>query len=149
MAALLSQNYVSTYQCCSKALRVRMHYLVFNHLIACIAKLTVNPNRIQNGATLTNDLLVRQTCNHFIMERNRSWAWMAGREERNGQNFEFVIVRVLRRWVVEFNLCDWSLTRRIHDMQTNNGLYNNDYTVAFADGVNARTVSWIMFFVIK
>jgi len=61
MASLLSQNYISTYQCCSKAPRVRMHCLVFNHLIACIAKLTVNPNRIQNGTTLTNDLLVGQT----------------------------------------------------------------------------------------
>lgn len=62
--------------------RVRMHCLVFNHLIACIAKLTVNPNRIQNGATLTNDLLVRQTCNHFIMERDRSV--MRGSRRRNG-----------------------------------------------------------------
>lgn len=44
-----------------------MYYSVFNHLIACITKPAVNPNRIQNGATLTNDLLVRQTCNHFIM----------------------------------------------------------------------------------
>lgn len=87
MASLLSQNYVSTYQCCSKAPRVRMHYLVFNHLIACIAKLTVNPNRIQNGATLTNDLLVRQTCNHFIMERNRSGIGGESKGEKRRSKF--------------------------------------------------------------
>lgn len=108
-----------------------MHCLVFNHLIACIAELTVNPNRIQNGATLTNDLLVRQTCNHFIMERNRSGVGRSregGREKRS--KFRVRDCSVLRRWVVEFNLCDWSLTGWIHDMQTN-GLYNNDCMVAF------------------
>ena len=61
--------------------RVRMHCLVFNHLIACIAKLTVNPNRIQNGATLTNDLLVRHVTTSLWNGTDRSWG---GSRRRNG-----------------------------------------------------------------
>lgn len=102
--------YVLTYQYYLKALRVRMYYPVFNHLIACITKPAVNPNRIQNGATLTNDLLVRQTCNHFIMAQcDRAW--------RRGLGGEAVKISstwlFLRRWVVRFNLCDRSLAHWI------------------------------------